>query len=170
MVFIIGAVDSAAAKTYTVDMEENVMQVIDSFRGEYGFLSSFHKCKVEFEGMTYPSVEHAFQAAKNPDPEYRRSIAAVGSPVTAKRMGKKTALRPDWEEVKDGIMYKLLKSKFTDPVLRDKLIATGSAELIEGNNHWDRYWGVCRGEGQNKLGKLLMKVREEVITDNKGQE
>jgi predicted NAD-dependent protein-ADP-ribosyltransferase YbiA (DUF1768 family) len=85
-------------------------------------------------------------------------------------MGKKNALRPDWEEVKDGIMYKLLKSKFTDPVLRDKLIATGSAELIEGNNHWDRYWGVCRGEGQNKLGKLLMKVREEVITDNKGQE
>ena len=146
------------------------MTVIDSFRGEYSFLSNFHKCKVEFEGMTYPSVEHAFQAAKNPDPEYRRSIAAVGSPVTAKRMGKKTALRSDWEEVKDGIMYKLLKSKFTDPGLRDKLIATGDAELIEGNNHWDRYWGVCRGEGQNKLGKLLMKVREEVIADNKGQE
>lgn len=170
MVSIIGAVDSSAAKTYTVDMEENVMQVIDSFRGEYGFLSNFHKCKVEFEGMTYPSVEHAFQAAKNPDPEYRRSIAAVGSPVTAKRMGRRTALRSDWEKVKDGIMYELLKSKFSDPGLRDKLIATGSAELIEGNNHWDRYWGVCRGEGLNKLGKLLMKVREEAKTDNNGQE
>lgn len=162
MVFIIGAVDSTAAKTYTVDMEENVMQVIDSFRGEYSFLSNFHKCRVEFEGMIYPSVEHAFQAAKNPDPEYRKSIAAVGSPVTAKRMGKKTALRPDWEEAKEGIMYELLKSKFSDPELRDKLIATGSAELIEGNNHLDRYWGVCRGEGLNKLGKLLMRVREEV--------
>lgn len=138
------------------------MSVIDSFRGEYGFLSNFHKCRVEFKGMTYPSVEHAFQAAKNPDPEYRNSVAAVGSPVTAKRMGKKTALRPDWEEVKEGVMYELLLSKFSDPVLRDKLITTGSAELIEGNNHWDRYWGVCRGEGLNKLGKLLMKVREEV--------
>ena len=72
MLFIIGAVDSAPARTYTVDMEENVMQVIDSFGGEYSFLSNFHKCKVEFEGMTYPSVEHAFQAAKNPDPERRR--------------------------------------------------------------------------------------------------
>lgn len=146
------------------------MSVIDSFRGEYSFLSNFHKCKVEFEGMRYPSVEHAFQAAKNHDPEYRRSVAAVGSPVTAKRMGKKTALRPDWEEVKEGIMYELLLSKFSDPELHDKLIATGDTELIEGNNHWDRYWGVCRGEGLNKLGKLLMRVREEVTTDNKTQE
>ena len=53
-------------------------------------------------------------------------------------------------------MYELLISKFSDPGLRDKLIATGDAELIEGNNHWDRYWGVCRGEGQNKLWKLLI--------------
>lgn len=166
MVFIIGAVDSAAAKTYTMDMEENVMQVIDSFRGDHSFLSNFHKCKVEFEGMTYPSVEHAFQAAKNPDPDYRRSVAAVGSPVTAKRMGKKTALRPDWEEVKEGVMYELLLSKFSDPGLRDKLIATGDAELIEGNNHWDRYWGVCRGERLNKLGKLLMQMREKLNNES----
>ena len=81
------------------------MQVIDSFGGEYSFLSNFHKCKVEFEGMTYHSVEHAFQAAKNPDPEYRRSVAAVGSPVTAKRMGKKTVLRPDREEVKEAVSW-----------------------------------------------------------------
>lgn len=138
------------------------MQVIDSFRGEYSFLSNFHKCRVEFEGTVYPSVEHAFQAAKNPDPEYRSLIAAAGSPVTAKRMGKKTQLRSDWEEVKEGIMLELLRSKFSDPALREKLLATGDAELIEGNNHWDRYWGVCRGEGLNKLGKLLMYVRSEL--------
>ncbi|MBO6060667.1 MAG: NADAR family protein [Clostridia bacterium] len=142
------------------------MAIIDSFRGEYGFLSNFHKSRVEFEGMAYPSAEHAFQAAKNPDPEYRSLIASVSSPVTAKRMGKKTQLRPDWEEVKDGIMYELLKSKFSDPVLREKLLATGEAELIEGNNHWDRFWGVCRGEGLNKLGKLLMQVREELNNEN----
>ena len=111
------------------------MTIIDSFRGEYGFLSNFHKCRVEFEGMVYPSVEHAFQAAKNPDPEYRSLIAAVCSPVTAKRIGKKTQLRPDWEKVKEGIMLELLRSKFFDPVLREKLLATGDAELIEGNNH-----------------------------------
>ena len=144
------------------------MQVIDSFRGEYGFLSNFHKCCVEFEGVVYPSVEHAFQAAKNPDPEYRSLIAATGSPVTAKRMGKKTLLRPDWEEVKEGIMLELLRSKFSDPALREKLLATGDAELIEGNNHWDRYWGVCKGSGLNKLGKLLMQVREEFRNDSNG--
>ena len=142
------------------------MQAIDSFRGEYGFLSNFHKCRVEFEGMVYPSVEQAFQAAKNPDPKYRSLIAAAGSPVTAKRMGKKTQLRHDWEEVKEGIMLELLKSKFSDPALREKLLATGEAELIEGNNHWDRFWGVCKGEGQNKLGKLLMRVREELNDEN----
>lgn len=142
------------------------MTIIDSFRGEYGYLSNFHKCRVEFEGMVYPSVEHAFQAAKNPDPEYRSLIAAAGSPVTTKRMGKKTQLRPDWEEVKEGIMLELLRSKFSDPVLREKLLATGDAELIEGNNHWDRFWGVCRGEGLNKLGKLLMRVREELNNEN----
>ena len=142
------------------------MTIIDSFRGEYGYLSNFHKCRVEFEGMVYPSVEHAFQAAKNPDPEYRGRIAACTSPVIAKRMGKKTQLRPDWEEVKEGIMLELLRSKFSDPVLREKLLATGDAELIEGNNHWDRYWGVFRGEGLNKLGKLLMRVREELNNEN----
>ncbi len=142
------------------------MTIIDSFRGEYGYLSNFHKCRVEFEGMVYPSVEHAFQAAKNPDPEYRSLIATVGSPVTAKRMGKKTQLRADWELVKEGIMLKLLRSKFSDPVLREELLATGDAELIEGNNHWDRFWGVCRGEVLNKLGKLLMQVREELNNEN----
>ena len=141
------------------------METIDLFRGEYAFLSNFHKCTVEYEGMTYPSVEHAFQAAKNPDPEYRRSVAAAASPVTAKRMGKKTALRRDWEQVKEWIMYELLLSKFSDPDLREKLLATGDAVLIEGNKHWDRYWGVCSGSGLNKLGKLLMKVRERIRSE-----
>ncbi len=138
------------------------MSVIDSFRGDNSFLSNFYKCAVVFEGVTYPSVEHAFQAAKNPDTGYREGVAAVASPVMAKRMGRRTALRPDWEEVKDGIMYELLLPKFSDPGLRDKLIATGDADLIEGNNHGDRYWGVCGGVGQNRLGKLLMRVRDEI--------
>ncbi len=141
------------------------MPVIDSFKGEYGFLSNFYKCRVEFEGNVYPSVEHAFQAAKNPDPEYRAAVAGAGSPVTAKRMGRKVLLRPDWEEAKDGVMLECLRLKFSDPGLREKLLETGDAELIEGNMHNDRYWGVCRGEGRNVLGKLLMKVREEILRE-----
>lgn len=138
------------------------METIDYFRKEYYFLSNFYKCTVAYDGMIYPSVEHAFQAAKNPDPEYRKRVADVASPAVAKRLGRSVELRPDWDDVKDSIMLELLYSKFSDPDLREKLISTGDAELIEGNNYWDRYWGMCRGQGQNRLGKLLMKVREEL--------
>lgn len=134
---------------------------INLFRGKYAFLSNFYSCPIEYEGMTYPSVEYAFQAAKNPDPEYRRSIANAPSPTAAKRMGRKAVLRSDWEQVKDSIMLELLRIKFSDPYLRGRLEFTGSAKLIEGNDHGDRYWGVCNGSGLNKLGKLLMQVRSE---------
>ena len=138
------------------------METIDLFRKDYYFLSNFYKCSVVYDGMSFPSVEHAFQAAKNPDSDYRKRVAGTASPAVAKRLGRSVELRPDWEDVKDSIMLELLYSKFSDPDLREKLINTGDAELIEGNNHWDRYWGVCRGQGQNRLGKLLMKVREEL--------
>jgi ribA/ribD-fused uncharacterized protein len=82
----------------------------------------------------------------------------------SKKLGKRVELRPDWEDVKIDIMRQVLKSKFTqNPELKAQLIATGDAELIEGNNWNDRFWGVCRGKGQNHLGKLLMEVRAELM-------
>ena len=82
----------------------------------------------------------------------------------AKRLGKRVELRPDWEDVKIDIMRQVLKSKFTqNPELKAKLIATGDAELIEGNNWNDRFWGVCNGKGQNHLGRLLMELRAELV-------
>lgn len=134
---------------------------INSFKGEYSFLSNFEKCTVEFEGLTYPSVEHTFQAAKTLDIDKRISFTK-GSPGCAKRMGRRLKLRPDWEEIKDSVMYACLKSKFQNDDMRKKLIATGDAVLIEGNNHGDRYWGMVNGEGQNKLGRLLMQIRSEI--------
>lgn len=141
---------------------------INLFKGEYSFLSNFKKCEVEFEGITYPSVEHAFQAAKTLDCEERLKFTK-GSPVTVKGMGRRLKLRSDWEDVKDSVMHTCLKSKFQNPELREKLLATGDAVLIEGNNHGDRYWGMVNGEGKNRLGMLLMKVRDEIKgnADNK---
>mgnify|MGYP003337824536 CR=1 FL=1 len=136
------------------------MAQITLFRGDFAFLSNFQKCLVEFDGDIYPTVEHAFQAAKTFDKEDRKKILAVASPVTAKRIGRRVALREDWETVKCDIMLELLKSKFTDSELKEKLLATGEAELIEGNNHGDRFWGRVNGEGMNMLGKLLMDVRK----------
>ena len=136
------------------------MEKITLFRGDYAFLSNFQKCKVEFDGEIYPTVEHAFQAAKTFDKEERKKILAVASPVIAKRIGRRVALREDWEDVKCDIMLELLKSKFSNDELKEKLLATGDAELIEGNNHGDRFWGQVNGEGMNMLGKLLMDVRK----------
>ena len=137
-------------------------EVIDRFRGEFDWLSNFFLCQVEFEGMNFSNVEAAFQAAKTLDMEERESFFGL-SGGQAKRLGRRVELRSDWEEVKIDIMRQVLKSKFTqNPELREKLIATGDTELIEGNNWNDRFWGVCRGVGKNHLGKLLMEVRAEL--------
>lgn len=80
----------------------------------------------------------------------------------AKRRGRKLTIRSDWNKVKDDVMLELLRLKFAIPDLRDKLLATENATLIEGNTWGDTYWGVCRGIGDNTLGVLLMQVRSEI--------
>ena len=137
--------------------------VIDHFRGEFDWLSNFFQCQVEFEGMNFSNVEAAFQAAKCLDMKERERFFGL-SGGQAKRLGRRVELRSDWEDVKIDIMRQVLKSKFTqNPELKAKLIATGDAELIEGNKHRDFFWGVCNGKGQNHLGKLLMEVRAELV-------
>lgn len=92
----------------------------------------------------------------------RLRIAALPTPLAAKRTGRVVLLRADWEEVKVEVMRAVLKAKFSDPELADALLATNDAELIEGNWWGDKFWGVCRGVGKNKLGQLLMQLRAEL--------
>ena len=136
---------------------------INSFEGPYRFLSNFYPAEIEFEGMTYPSVEHAYQAAKTLDTEVRKKIAAIPNPGDAKRMGRAQQVRADWEDVKFDVMEKCVRYKFTHhPDMKEKLLATGDAYLEEGNTWTDRIWGVYQGQGENRLGKILMKVRKEL--------
>lgn len=137
--------------------------MIDSFAGEYRFLSNFWACSVWFEGKYYPSSEHAYQAAKTQDESIRDYIAELKA-GQAKRFGKELKLRKDWEFVKDYMMLQILRDKFSteNSELRKLLYHTGHQELIEGNTWGDTYWGVCNGVGENKLGKMLMLVREEL--------
>jgi ribA/ribD-fused uncharacterized protein len=142
--------------------------MINSFSGEYAFLSNFYPSPIEVQVdddviLTAPTVEHYFQYMKTPSDEEGIDILMAATPGAAKRLGKKCYLRKDWEQIKDVVMYNALQKKFTDPELRAKLIATGDEFLVEGNYWNDTYWGVCDGKGQNKLGQLLMKVREECI-------
>lgn len=132
---------------------------INKFSGKYRFLSNFYPAEVHYEGDYYPTVEHAFQAAKTLDLRERRRIAGCGSPGDAKKLGRRVSLREDWDDIKIRIMKKLLSRKFTDPELRKKLLSTKDADLIEGNTWGDVFWGQCGGKGRNELGKLLMYIR-----------
>jgi len=133
--------------------------MISEFQGEFRFLSNFWPCKIYFEGMWYDSVEHAYQAAKTLDMDERLRISFLETPGKAKRAGKELKIRPDWEEIKIPIMRELLIKKFSHRELMFRLKKT-EGELIEGNNWGDTFWGVCKGQGQNILGKLLMEIRD----------
>lgn len=138
------------------------------FDGINRFLSNFWKCDVTFEGDIYSYSEHAYQAAKTLNKAERDRIRNTASPGAAKRMGRQVSLRDDWDNIKDSIMLEILRNKFSDDDLEEKLMETGDKILIEGNDFCDNYWGVCycdkcNGMGKNKLGELLIKVREERI-------
>ena len=143
--------------------------MINRFDKEQAFLSNYYPQEIEFEGITYPTNEHFFQAMKTLDINQRRAIANASTPGLAKKMGRSVSLRPDWEDIKDDVMLEGLYRKFTNDELAEWLLDTGDEELVEGNWWGDRYWGVCNGIGQNKLGKLLMKVREELAEEKYDQ-
>lgn len=138
------------------------MNKIDDFRGAYRFLSNFYDAPVTYLGVTYANNEAAFQAQKCTDNTVKAMFARL-NPSEAKRLGRNVQLRPDWETVKYDIMYEVCKAKFEqNDDLREMLLNTGDAYLEEGNTWNDRCWGTCRGVGENHLGKILMKIRDEL--------
>lgn len=135
---------------------------ITRFNEQNWFLSNFSPAKIMVDGVEYPSLEHAFQASKTFNQLQRSVIQNMKDPNHARRYGRRIALRPGWDEMRNDVMLRLLRQKFSDPVLRKRLLDTGDVELVEGNHWGDTYWGVCNCKGENMLGKLLMKVREEI--------
>ena len=141
--------------------------MINSFDGEYAFLSNFYFSPMVIDNVVYTTNEHFFQAMKSLNPKERQVIALAPTLGKAKRLGRKVSLRKDWEDIKEEVMLIGLRHKFSNPDLRRKLLATGNEELIEGTTWHDNYWGICSceacgGQGKNRLGKLLMQVREEL--------
>ena len=141
-------------------MKENNVKIIDSFHGEYAFLSNYYDSPIFYDGILYPTVEHAFQAAKTTVFIQRIIIANKKTPGQAKCAGRKVTLRDNWDDIKLYIMKELIILKFTNPKLKSALLNTKDAELIERNTWNDTYWGICNGIGENHLGKILMEVRE----------
>jgi ribA/ribD-fused uncharacterized protein len=137
-------------------------KTIDSFRGDYFFLSNFFECSVTYKNLTYTNNEAAFQAQKCVSDSERIQFTKL-NPSEAKKLGRKVTLRKDWESVKIKIMEEIVRAKFVqNPELAQKLIATGNAYLEEGNTWGDKVWGTVNGSGANNLGIILMKVRNEL--------
>lgn len=141
-------------------------QKISGFFDEYRFLSNFWMVPLSFpigeSQITFPSAEHAYQAAKSENPHEWSYVASLPTAARAKQVGRVIRLRPDWDEIKLNVMQTVLTTKFQNPELRTLLLATGEAQLIEENTWGDTYWGVCKGKGLNHLGKILMIVRSNI--------
>lgn len=161
--------------------------MISRFTRRNRMLSNFYPCVVELDDMLYPSVEHAYQAAKTDNKKHRRQIQKAERPGIAKIMGRAVELRDDWEEVKIGVMTWLLRDKFHGTFADNQdcgefLKETSPHVLVEGNQHGDWYWGAVPFQpgikeipvwvdderdwyGYNHLGILLMELRDEILEE-----
>lgn len=142
-----------------------------SVREHLGEFSNFSRHGVELDGHWWPTVEHYFQAQKFEDKEHQNKIRAVSNPMQAATLGRSRSipLRADWEQVKDDVMLKAVRKKFeTHPELRELLLSTGEEEIVE-NAPGDYYWGCGKdGTGKNRLGQILVQVRNELRTGSTG--
>lgn len=143
------------------DEDESDPPVIDSFRGDYAFLSNFYLCPIAYKGKNYLCAEAAFQAQKCP--ERADEFTTLTAPK-AKRLGRQVTITvDDWDAQRVSIMGEVVWEKFAgNPTLAEKLLETGDAQLEEGNTWGDVFWGTVDGEGENNLGKILMEVRQKL--------
>jgi ribA/ribD-fused uncharacterized protein len=146
--------------------------MIITFRGEHNFLSNFFEVDVNYNGLIYASVEHAYMSAKSNDPQWKAYCANRNiSASDVKREGKTVRLVDDWENIKLGVMETCLRAKFNQEPLKSKLLATGNQNIQEGNTWSDTFWGVDLKSnpniGENHLGRLLMKIRDDLNLKSK---
>jgi hypothetical protein len=132
----------------------------------YGWLSNFFPSEITDGDIVYPSAEHFYQSRKTLLSGVRTWIASAPSPFLAKNAGNlltlKEGFRPNWLEIREYYMCVAIYLKFLqNPELKTKLLETGDAILIE-DSPTDYFWGCGRdGTGENKLGELLMKMRDD---------
>jgi len=148
-----------------VKIKKKQLDPITSFKGDHHFLSNFYLCAVDFGGIQYPSSEHAYQAQKSKHRHVKLFIANKSTPGQATRAGQGIHIREGWDAEKLEVMERILRKKFANHYLKRLLQATGNAELIEGNEWHDTFWGMCNGLGQNQLGLILMKIRKDANED-----
>jgi len=151
-------------------MSQNNMPEVKMFKDEWSGFSNFTPVVIYYEGLKYPSVEHAFVAAKTLNLDFRKKISELAPTKAglAKSLGRKCLLRLDWDNIKVATMSYFLKQKFSYDKFKTLLLSTGDMKITEGNYWHDNFWGDCYCKkcenvpGENILGKLLMKIREDI--------
>ncbi len=132
---------------------------------KYGEFSNFALFPIKLKSKVWKTTEHCFQAQKFDNKEYHEKIRKATTPMKAAQLGRSRKVRilKNWDSKKDNVMYDALKAKFTQyPELQELLLGTKEKVLIEHTEN-DSYWGDGGdGTGKNRLGKLLMKIREEL--------
>lgn len=139
------------------------------FRGEYAFLSNFYDAPITTRsGLVWPTVEHAYQAAKSTDPDFWELIHACRTPADAKRFGRTVVPRHNWNSLKIIVMARLIDMKFSQhPDLLTKL-RTIDEPIVEDNWWHDNFWGSCTCPrcaeipGRNELGRILTDCRNRI--------
>ena len=141
----------------------NKFNVIDKFADDFAFLSNFFETKVKYGDVTFNNSEAAFQAQKCSNRQQIKNFVGITASA-AKKLGRKVELREGWDNIKEQVMYEIVKTKFEQNTkLGYALLKTADVVLIEGNTWGDRFWGQVDGDGENKLGKILMRVRDELV-------
>ena len=155
------AVQETPAKPTVVDGK------IVRFNDDFFFLNNFANSRITINGITYPTVQHAFEAMKTSDKATQQEIADTEKCVDAMKIARTASFRPDFLSNRLVIMEQLLEKKFANPYYKKQLLATGDKDLVNTLYWKDNFWGVQEdtGEGQNWLGRILTKIREKYADD-----
>lgn len=135
---------------------------------ETRFLSNFFPIPIKYKNADYASVEAAYMSAKSEDVLWKSFCQdPFNSPGAIKNRSKLITIREDWADIKLSVMEECLRCKFSYPHMIEMLLATGNQNIVEGTTWNDRFWGVDLTEtpniGENHLGRLLMKIRDELV-------
>lgn len=144
------------------------------FSGQLEFLSNFYTLPepIFMYGKPYPTVEHAYQAAKAISKTDRELICSASTAGYAKKLGRMVNCRHDFEQIKIEVMIELIKRKFATQSLQEMLASTKDLYLIETNYWHDNFWGDCcckecgNIKGENHLGIILMQRRFHLLHEN----
>jgi ribA/ribD-fused uncharacterized protein len=138
------------------------------YQEEFEYFSNFSAYQIEYDGLLWPTTEHAYQAAKFSNKKIKNNILKAKTPLEAFSISRdpKNILRKDWFKIRVKIMEDIIREKVKQhPYVYSKLIETGDKEIIEASPI-DSFWGWGSDKkGENQLGKIWMKIREEIINN-----